>query len=176
MSDYSEETISAEALDAERREFWKSELIKSNLKPKELIDCAVNALARGDVWEAATLCSSAENANLKRALRLARKSGVEVEEKDIITPQMIAIYQADATEIASDVNNHHAQILSTRGKDAANKKHEPINKKLEEIRKTWANGAYKTRDKCAEVEGMKHTISFSAARRALYNTPEPSRC
>lgn len=176
MSYYSEETVSAETLHAERMEFWKNELIKSNLKPKQLIDYAANALARGDVWEAATHCASAENANLKRALRLARKSGVEIEEQDIITPQLIAIYQADATEIASEVNSHHAQILSTRGKDAANKKHGPINKKLEEIRKTWASGTYKTRDKCAEVEGRKHNISFSAARRALYNTPEPSRC
>lgn len=176
MSDYSEETISAEALDAERREFWKSELIELNLKPEGLMDCAINALARGDVWEAATHCSSAENANLKRALRLARKSGVEIEEQDIITPQMIAIYQADATEIASDVNNHHAQILSARGKDAADKKHALINKKLNDIRKIWASGIYKSRNKCAEVESEKHHISYSAVRRALQNTPKPSRC
>lgn len=176
MSYYSEETVSAETLHAERMEFWKNELIKSNLTLKELIDYAARALARGDVWEAATHCSSAENANLKRVLKLAQESGVEVEEKDIITPQMIAIYQADATEIASDVNEHHAQISSARAKHAADTRHALTNEKLDNIRKIWASGIYKSRNKCAEEEGKKHHISYSAVRRALNNTPKPIRC
>ena len=107
-----------------------------------------------------------ENVNLKATLRFDRET---VEVKEILTTQVIETFQADATAIASDVNSYQAQIRSTRGKDAADKRHEPINKKLEEIRKVWASGVYKTKDKCAEVEGKKHNISYSAVRKALYN-------
>lgn len=114
-----------------------------------------------------------ENVNLKATLRL-NKEVVEV--KEILTTQIIETFQADATEIASDVNGYQAQIRSTRGKNAADKRHALINKKLDGIRKIWASGIYKSRDKCAEEESKKHHISCSAVRRALQNTPKPSRC
>ena len=46
-------------------------------------------------------------------------------------------------------------------------------KKMCEI---WASGKYSSRDICAEQECAALRMSFSAARKALINTPRPSRC
>lgn len=43
------------------------------------------------------------------------------------------------------------------------------------IRQAWASGKYSSRDICAEQECAALGMSFSAARRALRNTPEPVR-
>lgn len=43
------------------------------------------------------------------------------------------------------------------------------------IREIWATGKYSSRDICAEEECAALGISFSAARKALRNTPEPNR-
>lgn len=43
------------------------------------------------------------------------------------------------------------------------------------IREAWASGKYSSRDRCAEEEAAALGISFSAARKALRNTPEPHR-
>lgn len=45
----------------------------------------------------------------------------------------------------------------------------------ERIRAIWASGKYSTRDRCAEEESGALGISFSTARKALRNTPEPKR-
>ena len=43
------------------------------------------------------------------------------------------------------------------------------------IRKRWLSGKYSSRDLCAEVGCKDHKISFSTAREALRNMPEPCR-
>ncbi len=48
--------------------------------------------------------------------------------------------------------------------------------KQRQIREIWATGKYLSRDLCAEQECAALNMSFSAARRALNNTPQPSRC
>jgi hypothetical protein len=48
--------------------------------------------------------------------------------------------------------------------------------KKAEIRKIWASGKYSTKDLCAEEEYAAIGMSYSAARKALNNEPEPSRC
>lgn len=48
--------------------------------------------------------------------------------------------------------------------------------KQRQIREIWATGKYTSRDLCAEQECATLNMSYSAARRALNNTPEPSRC
>lgn len=45
--------------------------------------------------------------------------------------------------------------------------------KQQQIRDIWATGKYTTRDICAEQECGALGISFSAARKALRNTPKP---
>lgn len=42
------------------------------------------------------------------------------------------------------------------------------------IRKAWASGKYTSRDVCAEQECAGIGMSFSAARKALRNTPDPN--
>lgn len=44
-----------------------------------------------------------------------------------------------------------------------------------QIREIWASGKYTTRDRCAEEECGALGMSFSAARRALENTPDPKK-
>lgn len=48
--------------------------------------------------------------------------------------------------------------------------------KKRQIREIWASGKYTSRDLCAEQECAALNMSISVARRALYKTPEPSRC
>ncbi len=48
--------------------------------------------------------------------------------------------------------------------------------KQKRIREIWASGKYTSRDLCAEQECAALNMSISVARRALTNTPEPSRC
>lgn len=46
--------------------------------------------------------------------------------------------------------------------------------KQEAIQQAWASGKYTSRDRCAEEECGALGMSFSAARKALRNTPEPT--
>lgn len=66
--------------------------------------------------------------------------------------------------------------LSVGGKNAADARHDKpggSRDKANEMQKRWASGKYSTRDICAEQECASLNISFSAARRALKNTPDP---
>jgi hypothetical protein len=45
--------------------------------------------------------------------------------------------------------------------------------KQEQMRSIWATGKYSSRDLCAEEECGALNMSFSAARKALRNTPDP---
>lgn len=66
---------------------------------------------------------------------------------------------------------------SRRGKKAAEKKHgKPggSREKREAIRTIWSQGKYSSRDLCAEQECAALEMSWSAARRALRNTPDPT--
>lgn len=59
---------------------------------------------------------------------------------------------------------------------AANARHDKpggSREKQEAIRAIWASGKYTTRDRCAEEECAALDMSFSAARKALRNTPDP---
>lgn len=46
--------------------------------------------------------------------------------------------------------------------------------KQNQIRSLWASGKYSARDICAEQECAAIGMSFSAARKALRNTPDPT--
>lgn len=66
---------------------------------------------------------------------------------------------------------------SSRAKNAANARHNKpggSRDKQGKIRLIWASGKYTTRDICAEQECAALDMSFSAARRSLRNTPDPS--
>lgn len=64
-----------------------------------------------------------------------------------------------------------------KGKQLADAKHNRpggSREKQQLIRKIWASGKYTSRDRCAEEECADLKMSFSAARRALRNTPDPT--
>ena len=68
---------------------------------------------------------------------------------------------------------------SQNARAAANAKHNKpggSRDKQRQMRELWASGKYTSRDLCAEQECAALNMSFSAARGALDNTPEPSRC
>ena len=65
---------------------------------------------------------------------------------------------------------------SARGRVAANALHDKpggSRKKIAVIRGIWASGKYTSRDECAEQECAALDMSYSAARKALRNTPNP---
>ena len=47
--------------------------------------------------------------------------------------------------------------------------------KRQRIQDIWASGKYSSRDRCAEEECAALDMSFTAARKALRNTPDPDR-
>ena len=64
-----------------------------------------------------------------------------------------------------------------RASHAANARHNQdggAREKQEAIRAIWASGKYSARDICAEQECAELDMSFSSARKALRNTPEPT--
>lgn len=68
------------------------------------------------------------------------------------------------------------QLNSEFAKHAANIRHAKpggCREKHKKIREIWASGKYKSRDICAEQECAALDMSFSAARKALKNTPTP---
>lgn len=68
-------------------------------------------------------------------------------------------------------------IFSQLGKHAADTRHSKpggSRDKRENIRTIWASGKYTSRDLCAEQECSALGMSFSVARKALRNTPDPT--
>lgn len=65
---------------------------------------------------------------------------------------------------------------SRRATTAANARHSRLGESREKqriIREIWASGKYSSRDICAEQECGGLDMSFSSARKALRNTPNP---
>lgn len=69
------------------------------------------------------------------------------------------------------------RAVPVRARNAANARHArpgAANEKRDAIRREWASGKYTSRDICAEQESGALGMSFSAARKALRNTPDPT--
>lgn len=68
---------------------------------------------------------------------------------------------------------------SRNARNAANARHEQpggSRDKRSQMLLIWATGKYSSRDLCAEQECAALDMSFSAARKALINAPDPIRC
>jgi hypothetical protein len=69
-----------------------------------------------------------------------------------------------------------AEWRSQTARNAANARHDQpggSRDKHQQIRDIWATGKYSSRDRCAEEECAALDMSYSAARKALRNTPDP---
>jgi len=67
---------------------------------------------------------------------------------------------------------------SDRGVTAADTRHSApggSREKRKAIQAVWASGKYDSRDRCAEEECGALGVSFTTARKALRNTPKPTR-
>lgn len=99
---------------------------------------------------------------------------------DLIHEAYGALREVQSDEMWIHSAKNLQENASERGKKAANALHDkPGNsrEKREAISTAWASGKYGSRDLCAEQECAALNMSFSTARKALRNTPEPpSRC
>jgi hypothetical protein len=89
---------------------------------------------------------------------------------------LIRLVEGDALQPAARVGSEAWRKQTAR--DAANARHDQpggSRDKQRRIREIWASGKYSTRDLCAEEECEALGMSFSAARKALRNAPEPVR-
>jgi hypothetical protein len=69
------------------------------------------------------------------------------------------------------------EAASHRGRKAADALHSKVGGSREKqaaIRSLWATGKFSSRDDCADQEYQALGMSYSAARRALRNTPDPA--
>ena len=81
------------------------------------------------------------------------------------------------SEIDEMVKQKAKNMISQAAKENADKRHNRpggSREKQAEIRAAWASGRYDNRDLCAEQECAAIGMSFSSARRALRNTPDPA--
>lgn len=92
---------------------------------------------------------------------------------------------AKADEIAPSITQEEAVEVGSpewrqqNAKAAANVLHDKpggSRDKQRQIREIWATGKYSSRTRCAEEECAALDMSYDAARKALTNTPDPSRC
>jgi hypothetical protein len=70
---------------------------------------------------------------------------------------------------ASEQKKRHLNAINAA--DALHGKPDGSREKQGRIREAWASGKYTSRDRCAEEECGAIGMSFSAARKALRNTP-----
>ena len=134
-------------------------------------------------WEAIATPTASDLALKETRLAELRRELARIEAQ-IFVPA-IEPNMADQTELISIVNIQKGTDLgspewrSQTARDAANARHDQpggSRDKQRQIREIWASGKYSSRDLCAEQECAALEMSISTARRALNNTPEPSRC
>ena len=112
--------------------------------------------------------------HLKRTFEMVE--GVRVETisllKDAIkeTEKRIDNYEVIVFESGMD---YRKRKVASAGANALHNKAGGSRENRKIIIAAWASGKYKSRDMCAEQEASALGISFSTARRALRNTPDP---
>ena len=88
---------------------------------------------------------------------------------DVLLFLLIA-HQRDIGLAAKKLTSSKAKKSAFAGHSKPGRSHE----KQKNIRDAWASGKYSSREVCAEQECAALGMSFSAARRALRNIPQPT--
>ena len=78
-------------------------------------------------------------------------------------------------EVGRSSNFHDFSKFGKKGAEALHTKLGGSREKHAKIRAIWHSSKYQTRDRCAEQECDALGMSYSAARKALRNTPDPKR-
>ncbi|MGH8322810.1 MAG: hypothetical protein ACRETD_03260 [Steroidobacteraceae bacterium] len=111
-----------------------------------------------------------QNIPLVHVLTLTRR-GLKAD-KDVL----VRLVDGDTLQPASGVGS--VAWRKDTAKAAANARHNRpggSRDKQRQIREIWATGKYSSRDLCVEEECAALAMSFSAARKALMNSPKPVR-
>jgi hypothetical protein len=140
---------------------WSMGLLKGN-------EC--NGMVKLSVESGINLTIADKSIPLAHVLSLNRR-GLKA-----VKGAVVRLVEGATREPASGVGS--AAWRKKIAKAAANAKHNRpggSRDKQKQIRDLWATGKYLTRDLCAEQEYAALGMSFSAARKALRNTPEPVR-
>ncbi|NDP39896.1 MAG: hypothetical protein GZ093_14290 [Rhodoferax sp.] len=87
-----------------------------------------------------------------------------------------AVSSADATEPPGLGTSEWRKKTAQTAANALHDQPGGSRDKKRNIQELWASGKYSSRTLCAEQECAALDMSYDAARRALTNTPEPSRC
>lgn len=92
--------------------------------------------------------------------------------------QLTAATESEATEaLIHSIASTRASAIGRNASTARHRKsgsaHEKANAGRKAIRSIWASGKYSDKDTCAEQEYDALGISFSTARKALRNAPDP---
>ena len=134
-------------------------------------------------WEAVATPTALNLAQKETLLAQLRQELAVIEAENFVsaTESNTAEQQADPPILKAQekpevgLQEWHSQ----NARNAANKRHDQpggSRDKQSQIREIWASGNYSSRDICAEQECAALGMSFSAARKALNNTPDPIRC
>ena len=127
-------------------------------------DGAVSLSTEGSAW----LIVAGQTVPLIQVLTL-EKRGLQADREMLATLAEGAMRQPE-----SGVGS--AEWRKQTAKAAANARHSQpggSRDKQQRIREIWATGKYSSRDRCAEEECAALDMSYSAARKALKNTPDP---
>jgi hypothetical protein len=81
--------------------------------------------------------------------------------------EMLESKLAENARLKTDWGKLGADILHSRPHGSREKRGEVL--------EAWASGRYPNKDKCAEKEALRLKISFSTARKALRNAPQPKK-
>ena len=92
--------------------------------------------------------------------------------------EMLARYETSrmvsSQRFHSEVEKKVRELRRQEALKAASARAAPFAAKKEKIRAIWASGKYDNRDRCAEEEFRALGVSYSFARKALRNTPDPA--
>jgi hypothetical protein len=157
------------------REAIKESMIKEEDLPKMLAEAWVwNELWKEDYENLRKVASDYE-----RVLDLYGKEKLNPKLSDPETTRtsfLIEMADDSSSKAAKLLQQGHKIQKSNKAKQMANARHNKPGGSREKqnlIRKKWASGKYSSRDICAEQECADLGMSFSTARKALRNMPNP---
>ena len=99
---------------------------------------------------------------------------------DLITNELqkkVKTILSESLELLAAQKELRKELTCLKAQNAADTRHDKpggSRDKQKNIRTIWASGKYNSRDLCAEQECAALDMSFSAARKALRNTPNPT--
>lgn len=165
-----------------------TEWARGNLDFERAIRAFAVARVRGDLLE---LQLAQVNTEVKRAMAMAEQLPQAIKRQATLMEESISALNSQREQsdrlVASvipeallqgiNLEQRSAKVkVSTRNQVAANARHDKpggSRSKADAIRELWATGNFDSRDICAEQGCAALGMSFSAARKALRNTPDP---